>query len=222
VHRDREAPVRGRERHGVAQLRAVGEGDVAPLVDRRLRRAGEPEHEGGQAGQQRATGSPPRTGSHRELQRRAGSVLAVRTWRTPLPSPPRSEMIEVRGHIGTRRPIMAGVESRAFDSPDETRTTEKTQVAVVRLSGATAARMTFEPGWKWSDCVKPAAGTDSCQRRHVGVAQAGQLHVEHDDGSKSDISPGDAYVIEPGHDAWVVGDDTFVGYEFESGSAEKY
>jgi hypothetical protein len=29
-------------------------------------------------------------------------------------------------------------------------------------------------------------------------------------------------VIEPGHDAWILGDDTFVGYEFESRAAEEY
>jgi hypothetical protein len=117
---------------------------------------------------------------------------------------------------------MGGVNSRAFDSPDETRTPAKTRVDVVRLEGATAARMTFEPGWKWSECVKPVAGTDTCQARHVGVVHAGRLHVVHDDGSELDLGPGDAYVIEPGHDAWVLGDDTFVGYEFESHAAEEY
>jgi hypothetical protein len=114
------------------------------------------------------------------------------------------------------------VEVRQFDSPDETRTPDKTRVDIVRMGGATAARFTFEPGWRWSDCVKPVAGTDSCQVRHVGVAQAGHLHVAHEDGSEADIAPGDSYVIEPGHDAWVVGDERFVGYEFESRSAEEY
>jgi hypothetical protein len=117
---------------------------------------------------------------------------------------------------------MAGIESRGFDSPDETRTPEKTRVDVVRMEGATAARMTFEPGWKWSDCVAPVAGTERCQARHVGVVQSGKLHVTHEDGSDLEIGPGDAYVIEPGHDAWVVGDDTFVGFEFESRAAEEY
>ena len=117
---------------------------------------------------------------------------------------------------------MAGIDSRAFDSPDESRTPEKTRVDVVRMEGATAARMTFEPGWKWSECVKPVAGTDTCQARHVGVVQSGRLHVTHEDGTETDLGPGDAYVIEPGHDAWVVGDDAFVGYEFESHSAEEY
>ena len=117
---------------------------------------------------------------------------------------------------------MAGLESRGFDSPDETRKPDKTQVDVVRMGGTTAARMTFEPGWKWSECVKPVVGTDSCQVRHVGVAHAGRLHVQHEDGTSGEVGPGDAYVIEPGHDAWVVGDERFVGYEFESHSAEEY
>ena len=112
---------------------------------------------------------------------------------------------------------MAGVEVRDFGSPDETRTPEKTRVEVVRLPGATAARFTFEPGWRWSECVKPVAGTESCQARHVGVVHEGRLGVRHEDGTEVELAPGDAHVIEPGHDAWVVGDAAFVGYEFESG-----
>ena len=117
---------------------------------------------------------------------------------------------------------MAGIESRSFDSPDETRTPDKTHVDVVRMGGTTAARLTFEPGWSWSSAIKPVAGTDSCQARHVGVVQSGQMHVKHDDGTETDLGPGDAYVIEPGHDAWVVGDATFVGFEFEQKAAEEY
>ena len=69
---------------------------------------------------------------------------------------------------------MAGIQSGDFDSPDETRTPEKTRVDVVRMGDATAVRFTFEPGWKWSDCVKPVAGTESCQGRHVGVSRPGR------------------------------------------------
>jgi quercetin dioxygenase-like cupin family protein len=117
---------------------------------------------------------------------------------------------------------MPGFEMRSFDSPDETRTPEKTQVDIVRMATATAGRFTFEPGWRWSECVKPVAGTESCQIRHVGVVHSGRLHVRHEDGSEGEIGPGDTYVIEPGHDAWVVGDERFVGFEFESSSAEAY
>jgi quercetin dioxygenase-like cupin family protein len=117
---------------------------------------------------------------------------------------------------------MPGVQARRFDSPDETRTPDKTRVEVVRMGGTSAARFTFDPGWKWSECVKPVAGTESCQARHVGVVQSGRLHVAHEDGTEQELGPGDAYVIEPGHDAWVVGEERFVGFEFESRSADEY
>jgi hypothetical protein len=111
---------------------------------------------------------------------------------------------------------MAGLSKKSFDTPDETRTPDKTKVDVVRLGGATVARFTFQPGWIWSECVKPVAGTDSCQARHVGAMVAGRLRVVHNDGTEDEVAPGDAYVIEPGHDAWVVGDNPVVAFEFES------
>jgi mannose-6-phosphate isomerase-like protein (cupin superfamily) len=115
---------------------------------------------------------------------------------------------------------MAGIQSADFDSPDETRTPEKTRVDVVRMGDATAARFTFEPGWKWSECVKPVAGTDSCQARHVGVVHSGRMHVVHEDGTEADVGPGEAYVIEPGHDAWVNGDETWSTIDFSQESAD--
>jgi hypothetical protein len=115
---------------------------------------------------------------------------------------------------------MAGLTTRSFDAPDETRSPQKTRVEVVTLGTAKAARFTFEPGWRWSECIKPVAKTDSCRARHVGANAGGRLHVMHDDGSEGEIGPGDAYVIEPGHDAWVVGNEPVVLLEFES--AETY
>ena len=117
---------------------------------------------------------------------------------------------------------MAGVEKRDFDSPDESRTPDKTRVDVVRLGGTTAARVTMEPGWSWSECVKPVAGTESCQHRHIGVVQSGRMRVTHEDGSVVEIGPGEPYVIEPGHDAEILGDERFVGFEFEPKAAEEY
>jgi uncharacterized cupin superfamily protein len=57
---------------------------------------------------------------------------------------------------------------------------------------------------------------------HVGVILSGTMHVAHNDGTEQDIGPGQAYVIEPGHNAWVVGDESLVGYEFDSKAAEEY
>ena len=117
---------------------------------------------------------------------------------------------------------MAGLSARSFDSPDETRSPDKTKVEVVDLGGPKAARMTAQPGWRWSECIKPVVGTDTCQARHLGVVVSGQMHVVHDDGTEGDISAGDAYAIEPGHDAWVVGNAEFVGYEFDTSAAASY
>ena len=111
---------------------------------------------------------------------------------------------------------MAGVESKSLDSPEEVRTPEKTNVDVVTVGGTEVGRFTFEPGWRWSECIKPVVGTDSCQAAHLGYAVSGRIHIEHEDGTTAEIGPGDAYVITPGHDAWVVGDEQFVGIEFKS------
>ena len=117
---------------------------------------------------------------------------------------------------------MAGVEVRGFDSPDETRTPDKTKVDIVRLGGATVGRMRLEPGWRWSECIKPIVGGERCQLHHIGFLQSGRMAVRHDDGTEQEISAGQAYEIAPGHDAWVVGDEPVMGLEFESKTAEEY
>jgi hypothetical protein len=117
---------------------------------------------------------------------------------------------------------MAGIASKSFENPDERRTPDKSQVEVVDLGSVKAARMTLQPGWRWSECIKPLVGTESCQVHHVGTVASGTLRVEHTDGSAVELGAGDAYVIEPGHDAWVIGSEPFVGYEFDSQAAETY
>ena len=117
---------------------------------------------------------------------------------------------------------MTNLISRSFDQADERRTPPKSQVDVLTLESVNAARLTLQPGWRWSECIKPIVGTDSCQVRHVGTAVSGTLHVQHVDGTEIDVVAGDGYVIEPGHDAWVVGDEPFVSFEFESDTAKHY
>ena len=117
---------------------------------------------------------------------------------------------------------MAGITTKSFSSPDETRSPDKTKSEIVNLGTVNAARMTLQPGWRWSECIKPAAGTESCEIHHVGTVASGQLRIRHNDGAEVEVGPGDAYVIEPGHDAWVIGSEPFVAYEFDSQAAETY
>ncbi len=117
---------------------------------------------------------------------------------------------------------MAGVEIGDFGSPDETRTPDKTRGETVRMDGGAAPRMRLEPGWRWSECIKPAAGGESCQAHHVGLLQSGTMHVVHEDGTEQEIRAGQSYDIQPGHNAWVVGDQPVIGFEFDSRTAEEY
>jgi hypothetical protein len=84
----------------------------------------------------------------------------------------------------------------------------------VNLSGFTLGRATFEPGWRWSNDVRPLAGTPLCEVRHQGYVLGGTMIVEMADGTQSRLTPGDAVLIEPGHDAWVVGEDPCLMLDF--------
>ena len=117
---------------------------------------------------------------------------------------------------------MAGIEARDFSSPDETRTPEKTLVELVNLAGGQIGRYTFQPGWRWSECIKPVVGTDSCQVSHVGYAVSGRAIILLPDGSEQPIQAGESYTIPPGHDAWVVGDEPVTGFEFQPRTAEEF
>ena len=110
---------------------------------------------------------------------------------------------------------MAGVEIRDFSNPDEVRSPDRTTVELVKLGGGEIGKYTFQPGWRWSECIKPVVKTDSCQVEHVGWVVSGSLHVEHEDGSTGEATPGSVYRIGPGHDAWVLGDDPVVVVEFQ-------
>jgi hypothetical protein len=100
----------------------------------------------------------------------------------------------------------------SLDAPEEVRPFEHNsgQLELVNLSGGAIGRATFNPGWRWSNDVKPIAGTDSCMAAHVGYIVSGGMHIVMDDGSAADFGPGDVMICPPGHDAWVVGEEPCV------------
>lgn len=105
------------------------------------------------------------------------------------------------------------LQAKSHSSPDEIRAPDKTRVEVVQLEGFTIGRLNLEPGWRWSQCVKPVVGTDYCQVSHVGYAVSGQITIQMKDGTEQRITAGDSYTIPPGHEAWVEGNEPFVGIE---------
>jgi uncharacterized cupin superfamily protein len=110
---------------------------------------------------------------------------------------------------------VATAEVKSFDSPDEVREFEgKGRAKVVQLAGHAIGLGTFEPGWKWSENVKPIAGTESCQVSHLAYVLSGSMRVRMDDGTETEIATGDVVAIPPGHDAEVGGPEPCVMVDF--------
>jgi DNA-binding SARP family transcriptional activator/quercetin dioxygenase-like cupin family protein len=101
-------------------------------------------------------------------------------------------------------------EHRSFGQPDETRTFPNGYAEILRIGDGQVGRFVFEPGWRWSDHVKPTVKTDSCEAPHYQYHVSGQLAICMDDGTEMVAGPGDITLLPSGHDAWVVGDDAVV------------
>jgi len=112
------------------------------------------------------------------------------------------------------------LEAKSFDAPDDKRAAGRGSLHVVNLTGATIARASFEPGWAWSADIKPLVGTESCQASHISYVISGRFAVRTHGGRECQLGAGDAAVVSPGHDAWVVGDQPCVAIDFAAtGSA---
>jgi hypothetical protein len=106
--------------------------------------------------------------------------------------------------------MMQTVEHEAFAAPTEVREFPHGKAEILQVGEATIGRLTLEPGWRWSNDVKPIAGTESCEAPHFQYHVAGTLGVRMDDGTEMMAGPGDITSLPEGHDAWVVGDETVV------------
>jgi hypothetical protein len=121
-----------------------------------------------------------------------------------------------RSEGGTMTTIQAQLESGDFATATDVVAPPKARVETIDVGGYTFKRYTIEPGWRWSDHIKPLAGTESCQSLHICYQVEGTMHTVMDDGTAIDIHPGEVYVVPPGHDGWVVGDERNVVITFET------
>lgn len=112
---------------------------------------------------------------------------------------------------------MADLKKMSFDTPEEVRpfVDDKGQVELVNQSAGAVGRATFQPGWRWSEHVKPLAGTDSCLAAHRGYFVSGRMKVVMDDGEEEEFEEGDFAVIPAGHDAWVIGEEPCVVIDWQ-------
>jgi hypothetical protein len=107
--------------------------------------------------------------------------------------------------------IMTGqAEQKGFAAPDEVRSFERGEMRLLKIGGAEIGQLVLEPGWRWSEHVKPIAGTELCEAPHFQYHVRGTLHIVMGDGTEFDARPGDVTALPEGHDAWVVGDEPVI------------
>ena len=110
---------------------------------------------------------------------------------------------------------------RRFETPDEVREMELGRFEIIRLSGLTLGRATYQPGWKWSVHVGPSVGAPLCTVEHVGLVLVGSATAAFDDGEVLELTPGTVFHIPArAHDSWVIGTDPYISLHFLG--ADKY
>jgi hypothetical protein len=112
---------------------------------------------------------------------------------------------------------MSGHEVRSMSATDEVRKFDHAKIELVNIAGGTVARFHLQPGWKWSNDIKPVVKTEWCEAPHLQYVISGRYRVKMKDGTEFDIGPGDVASVPPGHDAWVLGNEPTVGIEFVGG-----
>jgi hypothetical protein len=109
-------------------------------------------------------------------------------------------------------------EQKTFEDPDEVRTFPNGRAEIVAVRGAEIGRIVCQPGWRWSNDVKPLAGTDSCEAPHFQYHVSGELAIRMDDGTEFIARAGDVTSLPSGHDAWVVGNEPVVVIDWQGAS----
>jgi hypothetical protein len=101
-----------------------------------------------------------------------------------------------------------------FSTPDDLLRLPKMTAQLVELGEVTLSKMVSEPGWRWSDHIRPSVGGEWCQVRHMGFVVSGRLGILYPDGTEIVYGPDDAFEIPPGHDGYTVGDEPCVQIMF--------
>ena len=109
---------------------------------------------------------------------------------------------------------MATAEHLSFVAPDEVREMPHARAEIINIGGSQIMRMTLQPGWHWTEHVKPIAGTDLCQAPHFQYSISGRIGVRMADGDEFEVAPGEVSYLQPGHDAWVIGDEPVVAIDW--------
>jgi len=89
------------------------------------------------------------------------------------------------------------------------------ELDIVRAGACRVKRVIYPPGFRWSRDMKAVAATELCMHAHIGFLARGKIHIQYADGCTLEFAAPQVVAIEPGHDGWVVGDETAVLVEFD-------
>lgn len=85
---------------------------------------------------------------------------------------------------------MTKMVKKNFDSLDAIRSFEKSRIQVVKLGDAEAIRVTNQPGWRWSECVKPFFGTEQLPSEPSDPCDLGTDDVANGRRLRDGVRPG--------------------------------
>jgi class 3 adenylate cyclase len=114
---------------------------------------------------------------------------------------------------------MVKLQRRSFGEPDDVREVPLGRLEIYDLGDIRLGRSILEPGWRWSESIKPIARIELCEDHHIGVCISGSAQIAMRGGAELVIGPGQFYEIPPGHDSWVLGDEPWVTVTWQPSTA---
>lgn len=111
------------------------------------------------------------------------------------------------------------IEVKAFDTPDEVIDFGLGRIEVINIGTMSIGKETSQPGFRWSEHVRPVVGTEWCEFHHAIYLMSGRLRIKTRSGEERDVLAGEVVDVAPGHDIWVIGDTPAVSIDFQRGVA---
>jgi hypothetical protein len=97
-------------------------------------------------------------------------------------------------------------------------------IDVVAAGSGRVKRVMYPAGFRWSKNMKPEVGTELCMHAHVGFLARGRIEGAYADGCTFEHEAPSVLTLEPGHDAWVVGEEpaVVIEFDFEGETADRF
>jgi hypothetical protein len=107
-------------------------------------------------------------------------------------------------------PLVAPIEGA------ESREVAGVRVDVLPAGNGRVKRAIYPPGFRWTERMRDVVGTELCMHAHVGFLAQGAIAGRFPDGCEFAYTAPAVVVLEPGHDAWVEGDEEAVLIQFDA------